>query len=67
MRSCTRRRSTSTLAPGGSDYYSQVLSVDSNDADAEVATFADRDRRVRLSAGTRSDGTVVVPEDLRRP
>ena len=29
------------MAPGGSDYYSQVLSVDSNDADASSTTFAD--------------------------
>ena len=42
------------------------ITLRSTNGDALV-TFADRDRRVRLSAGTRSDGTVVVPEDLRRP
>jgi hypothetical protein len=30
------------MAPGGSDYYSYILSVDSNDADAESTSFADR-------------------------
>ena len=30
------------LAPGGSDYYSHIMSVDSNDADAESSSFADR-------------------------
>jgi hypothetical protein len=30
------------MAPGGSDYYSGILSADSNDADAETAGFADR-------------------------
>jgi len=30
------------MAPGGSDYYSLILSVDSNDADAEIVSFADR-------------------------
>ena len=30
------------MAPGGSDYYSLILSVDSNDADAEISSFADR-------------------------
>ena len=30
------------LAPGGSDYYSNIMSVDSNDADGENALFADR-------------------------
>jgi len=30
------------LAPGGSDYYSNIMSVDSNDADGENASFADR-------------------------
>ena len=30
------------MAPGGSDYYSLILSVDSNDADAESATFPDQ-------------------------
>ena len=29
------------IAPGGSAYYSMILSADSNDADARVATFAD--------------------------
>jgi len=29
------------LAPGGSDYHSNILSVDSNDADGENASFAD--------------------------
>lgn len=29
------------LAPGGSDYYSNIMSVDSNDADGENASFAD--------------------------
>ncbi|MBI5664759.1 MAG: S8 family serine peptidase [Nitrospirae bacterium] len=29
------------LAPGGSDYYSNIMSVDSNDADGETASFAD--------------------------
>jgi hypothetical protein len=41
------------------------ITLRSTNGDA-LATFADRDRRVRLSAGTRSDGTVVVPEDLGR-
>jgi len=30
------------MAPGGSQYYSYILSVDSNDADAESTTFADQ-------------------------
>jgi len=30
------------MAPGGSSYYSHILSVDSNDADAEMVGFADR-------------------------
>lgn len=30
------------IAPGGSDYYALVLSVDSNDADAESVAFADQ-------------------------
>ena len=30
------------MAPGGSDFYSSILSVDSNDADAEMVGFADR-------------------------
>src|SRR5262249_41822594 len=30
------------MAPGGSDFYSSILSVDSNDADAETVGFADR-------------------------
>src|SRR5262249_15301435 len=30
------------MAPGGSDFYSGILSVDSNDADAETVGFADR-------------------------
>jgi len=30
------------MAPGGSDYYSSILSVDSNDADAGTVGFADR-------------------------
>lgn len=30
------------MAPGGSDYYSSILSADSNDADAEITGFADR-------------------------
>jgi hypothetical protein len=29
------------LAPGGSDYYSNIMSVDSNDADGENTSFAD--------------------------
>lgn len=29
------------MAPGGSDYYSHILSVDTNDADGEIASFAD--------------------------
>ncbi|KPJ98482.1 MAG: hypothetical protein AMK71_11320, partial [Nitrospira bacterium SG8_35_4] len=29
------------LAPGGSDYYSNIMSVDSNDADGENISFAD--------------------------
>ena len=41
------------------------ITLRSTNGDA-LATFADRDRRVRLSAGTRSDGTVVVPENLGR-
>lgn len=41
------------------------ITLRSTNGDA-LATFADRDGRVRLSAGTRSDGTVVVPEDLGR-
>lgn len=30
------------MAPGGSDYYALILSVDSNDADAESVSFADQ-------------------------
>jgi len=30
------------MAPGGSDYYSSILSVDSNDADAQTVGFPDR-------------------------
>ena len=40
------------------------ITLRSTNGDALV-TFADRDRRVRLSAGTRSDGTVVAPVDPR--
>ncbi|HXC52051.1 MAG TPA: S8 family serine peptidase [Candidatus Limnocylindrales bacterium] len=30
------------LAPGGSDYYSYIMSVDTNDADAQIESFPDR-------------------------
>ncbi|MFA5865320.1 MAG: S8 family serine peptidase [Phycisphaerae bacterium] len=30
------------MAPGGSDYYSKILSVDSNDSDADSTTFSDK-------------------------
>jgi hypothetical protein len=42
------------------------ISIRSTNGDA-LLTFADRDRRVRMSAGTCSDGTVIVPTDSADP